>query len=108
MRQGRLSEEVRETPYTKILEDHLVVDGIIVKGGRIVLPNTLINHVLDLSHKSHGLRESKTIRYLRTKVWFPKMADDISRYIKECFPCSISVPRKDPLHIFNRPLPARP
>ena len=41
-------------------------------------------------------------------MWFPNMAADIRKYIKDCFPCSISVPRNNPPTIFNRPLPVGP
>ena len=58
VRQGRLSEEVWITPYAKIFEELSVVDSILVKGERIVVPNKLIDHVLELSHESHGLGES--------------------------------------------------
>ena len=46
--------------------------------------------------------------YLRTKVLFPKRAKggDVRRYIKNCFPYTISVPRDDPPPILNRPLPS--
>ena len=53
---GRVLKEIRRTLFAKIFEELSVDDSILVKGERIVVPDSLTNCVIELSHQSHGLR----------------------------------------------------
>ena len=71
---GRLSEKVKKTPYGKVFDELTVCEGALLKGDRVVVPPRLTQRVIELAHESHGLGETKTIRYLRERVWFPNLS----------------------------------
>ena len=66
--QRKITYNIRKTTYTKIFEELLVMDNILVKGERLVIPGKLINCTIEISHQSSGLGKLKTIQYLKTKV----------------------------------------
>ena len=68
----------------------------------------MVEHVIELAHESHGLGETKTIRMLRERVWFPKLAHRANEYVAKCSPCAVAVPRNDPAPIQIRNLPRGP
>ena len=105
---GRLSEQVKKTPYGKVYEELTVCGGALLKGDRVVIPPKLIQQVIELAHESHGLGQTKTIRHLRERVWFPNLSKKVKQHVEECVPCAVSVPRNDPAPIKNRPLPEGP
>jgi len=105
---GRLSEKGKKTPYGKVFDELTVCEGALLKGDRVVVPPRLTQRVIELAHESPGLGETKTIRYLRERVWFPNLSKRVKQHVGECFPCAVSVPRNDPAPIKNRPLPEGP
>ena len=64
------------TPFTKkfknILLEFTENDGIVLRGHRIYIPQTLRKSVCDIGHQGH-LGISKTKTFLRQKVYWPKM-----------------------------------
>ena len=81
--------------------------GIILKGTRIVMPTTLQQRVIDLSHEGHqGI--VKTKKLLREKVWFHRMNNMVEKKTSSCGACQIATPRttREPLQMSL--LPASP
>ena len=60
--------------------------GVVLRGTRIVLPQSLQQRAVDIAHATH-LGLSKTKALIREKVWFPKMDEMIQTTIKQCIPC---------------------
>ena len=74
---------------------------IIVRGSRIVIPESLLKKAADLAHVSHqGLLE-KTKALLREKIWFPGIDSLVKETIAKCRPCqSVGKPNpSEPLHM---------
>ena len=72
----------------KAVKDELTVTskGVVLRGTRIVLPQSLQQRAIDIAHATHpGL--SKTKALIREKVWFPKMDEMIKTTIDQCIPC---------------------
>ena len=66
----------------KAVKDQLWRHGdIIMKGSRIVIPENLWNHTLQLAHKGHqGIVRTKS--RLRDKVWWPQMDRQVEALIQ--------------------------
>ena len=63
-----------------------VIDGIILKGDRLVIPKILRPDILHNIHASH-LGIEKTKQRARTIVYWPEMTESIEEYIKRCPAC---------------------
>ena len=82
-------------PQYKSLEQELgIVDNIILRGNRIILPAKLRNKAIELAHEDHA-GMTKTKQRIRSKLWWPCMDKDIERHIRSCHPCQI-VGKPDP------------
>ena len=73
----------------KALKDELTCFGkLILRGSRIVIPESLKNHVMKLGHEGHqGVVKTKA--RLRTKVWWPGMDKDVEKHVKSCHSCQL-------------------
>ena len=71
-----------------------IVDYIIRRGNRIILPVKLRNKAIELAHEDHA-GMTKTKQPIRSKLWWPYMDKDIERHIRTCHPCQI-VGKPDP------------
>ena len=62
------------------------IHDIILKGTRIVMPNTLQQSVIDLAHEGHQcIVKTKTL--LREKVWFHRMNNIVENKTTFCGAC---------------------
>lgn len=84
---GKFNKEMKR--FELIKEQLSVVDGIILKGTKIVIPHILRRRLLDLAHSSHG-GENTLKGQLRPKVWWPGMDMDIKKFVESCTSCSLN------------------
>ena len=88
------------------VKDELSIDSsnIILRGARIVIPESLHKKAVDLAHVSHqGLEKTKAL--LREKIWFPGIDVLVKETITKCVPCQ-AVGRSsppEPLHMTEMP-----
>ncbi|KAG7163775.1 hypothetical protein Hamer_G003029 [Homarus americanus] len=61
--------------------------GLVLRGSRIVMPQTLQRRTMQLAHETH-LGMVKTKALLRGKVWWPTINKDIEKAIRQCIPCA--------------------
>ena len=93
--------------YKRVKAELMVVDGLLLRQLRIVIPQGLRKRCLELVHKTHmGIVRCK--EHLRSKVWWPSMDRDIEKYISECRACQLvgKDGKPEPLRINS--LPDRP
>ena len=70
-------------PYKSRVKELSVVDGCILWGARVVVPQQGRKAVLDELHETHsGCSKMKALA--RSYVWWPKMDSDIENMIKHC------------------------
>ena len=72
----------------KHVKDELSVSshGPILRGNRIVVPNSLRQRAVDIAHESHqGIQKTKAL--LREKVWFPQIDNIVKNTIEKCVTC---------------------
>ena len=90
-------------------DELLVYKGTILRGNRIVVPNTLRNRAVDLAHVGHqGIVKTKQL--IREKVWFPGVDKMVKEKVDCCLPCQAATTckaqRLEPLRM--TPLPTAP
>ena len=89
----KLSKELKRT-FEPIKQELTVSSGgIILRGDRIVMPNTLQAKVIEIAHEGHQGIE-KTKRHLRSRIWFPKMDKMTEAAVKKCMACQVSTESK--------------
>ena len=91
-------------PYHGIRHELIVVDDIILRGSRILMPTSLRERTLKLVHEGHqGI--VKTKRLLREKVWWPGIDQAIEQLIRTCIACQAQGPvsTTPPLHMTTMP-----
>jgi len=77
----------RMKPYLHLKDELNVQDGILLRGTRIVIPETLRDRTIKLAHEGHqGLVKSKML--LREKVWFPNIDKYCAEIISTCIECA--------------------
>ncbi|XP_062611303.1 uncharacterized protein K02A2.6-like [Saccostrea cucullata] len=90
----------RLDPKIRTVEAELsVVDGIVLRGSRIILPKCLRRQTIQLAHEGHqGIVRTK--QRLREKVWWPGIDTEAERFVRTCQQCQL-------LSNNNRPEPVR-
>ena len=80
----------RDVPAVKRfrhVKDELTVGAQnIVLRGRIVIPDSLQQHAIDIAHEQHqGISRTKSL--LREKIWFPGIDEMVQNTISTCISC---------------------
>ncbi len=65
-----------------------VIGQLVLRGTRIVLPQSLRARALKLAHEGH-LGIVGTTQNLRSKVWWPTMYKDAERHVRSCHGCQL-------------------
>ena len=72
----------------KAIKDVLTIGAfnIVLRGTRIVIPESLQKKAIDLAHTTHqGLSKTKSL--LQEKMWFPDIDKLVKETIDHCIPC---------------------
>ena len=64
-----------------------IVDGVIMKGQRVIIPASLRCRTLETLHSSH-MGITKTVEHTRTAMFWPNMQKDIITHLSSCHPCA--------------------
>jgi hypothetical protein len=75
VRQGYITKEdsVALKQYKNILDEILLAEKLLLRGAKIIVPETLQKEIVTLAREGHQGME-RTKQYLRTHMWFPAMA----------------------------------
>lgn len=97
----------RATVY-KHFETELCFSGsILLRGNRIVMPESLRARTIELAHEGHpGITVMK--RRLRTKVWWPKIDIEAENFVKKCHGCTMVSAPPPPEPLKRKMLPTEP
>ena len=80
---------------------------ILLRGSRIVIPQSLQHRALQLAHQGHqGIVKTKQL--LREKVWFPGIDKQAELLISCCLACQATVDTSKPTPLSPSPLPQSP
>ena len=94
-------------PYLNVWDELSVGNGLVLRGERLVLPKTLYDDAVNLSHEGHQ-GDSKSKQYLRASVWFAGMDKLIEKKVKSCIPCQASTPMTSAQPLLMSELPSEP
>jgi RNase H-like domain found in reverse transcriptase/Integrase zinc binding domain/Integrase core domain len=83
------------------------LDGAVMIGDVVVVPEMLRPKALNLAHEGHpGMTAMKSI--LKSRVWWPGVKNQVENWVRTCFQCTITA-RKDPPHtMMSSELPKSP
>ena len=94
-------------PYWSYRGELAVIDGIILKGRHIVIPNNLKQQVLDQLHTNHmGIEKTKLLDC--ESVYWSSINADIENYIKCCAMCLEFQQLQPKEKIIQHNIPLRP
>ncbi|XP_028415680.1 uncharacterized protein K02A2.6-like [Dendronephthya gigantea] len=100
-------EELKPFMVPEIKHDLSVVNGVVCRGSRVVIPAALQRRVVELSHRAHqGVSKAK--QFLRTFCWFPGMDRAVENQVRGCLPCQAVQPANNNQPIKPSELPTGP
>ena len=86
-----LSEDLQ--PYWCFRDELAVLDGLVMKGSRVVVPTSLRPETLSKLHDGHqGV--TATLQRARRTVYWPKLQDDVSEMVQQCTDCQKHAKKK--------------
>ena len=95
------------TMYKALSGELWVLGQLVLRGNRIVMPESLWKHTIALAHEGHqGMTRTKA--RLREKVWWPNMDKQVEQFVKACHPCQLVGPRSKTEPIRSTTLPEGP
>ena len=68
-------------PFRHVFDELSVARQVVLRGERLVIPESLQPEVIALAHEGHQ-GASKMKRYLRSKVWFPNILECVTACLK--------------------------
>lgn len=83
------------------------VGDILLRGDRIVVPESLRLRILSIAHEGH-LGSSMMKSTLRSSVWWPKMDRDVENFVKKCRGCILVSAPDAPEPMCRRQMPVGP
>lgn len=92
--------------YQSFAKEIGVINGIVVRDVRIVLPVKLRPRALDIAHRGHPGAVSMR-RNLREHVWWPYMDRDVGDRIQECAGCAAVSTQGPPEPMARKEMPDR-
>ena len=94
-------------PYWEHRGDITTVNGLILRGSQIVIPNTMRRSMLEKLHEGHlGIVKCK--RRARNSCFWPNMNHHIENMIKGCHECSKYQPSKETETLQPHEVPVKP
>lgn len=93
--------------FSKVLNELMVTaDGLVLRGERIVLPESLQARAVSIAHEGHqGMTKVKG--FLRTKIWFPNMDIMVKEKMESCLVCQVMDTSSQVQPNLSTPLPER-
>lgn len=83
------------------------IDAVLLRVDRIVIPRSLRSRVLEIAHEGHpGINMMKS--HLRTNVWWPRMDQDVEKFVKSCKGCTLVSTPNPPEPLIRPELPNQP
>ena len=103
--------EKREIPltvaiYTDFRDELVIQDGLLFRGDKLVVPETLRKRMLQTLHCNHQGIES-TLWRVRKIIYWPNMKSDIKCFISNCETCASYSTRQQKETLISHDVPDR-
>ena len=93
--------------YAKFFEAISVIDGVLCRSNKIVVPASLQREAIEIAHEAHqGI--TKTKQYLRSRMWFPRMDTMVEERLKSCLSCQAATESNLKEPILPTEIPTKP
>lgn len=102
---GNWNDKVTK-PYAPFERELCVMEDLLVRGNKLVIPNSLRPRMLELAHEGHP-GESSMKKRLRDRVWWPGMDKEAERYVKTCEGCRLVGLSSRPEPMSRKELPSQ-
>ena len=91
--------------YANVSKVLTVVEGLVLRGERIVVPRGLRESMVKIAHGGHQ-RIIQTKRLLRAHVWFPGIDAVVEKHVGRCLACQATTPShtREPLQVTELPM----
>jgi hypothetical protein len=84
---GKFNARIGHPSFAKIFNElTLSEEGLILRGDRLVVPQSLQQLIVEIAHEGH-LGITKTKQLIRSKVWFPNIDVIVEKTIRPCVAC---------------------
>lgn len=90
-------------PYRKFQDQLTIIDGIIYKKDRIILPQSLWKRAIDKAHQGGHPGMTNLKRRIRSHFWIPELNKLVEKKVKKCEPCQYFTNKK--MHEIIQPVP---
>ena len=98
------SRKTELSGYKDCYNELCLVDGLMVRGERLVIPRELRVAVLEAAHEGCPGRDSM-LHQLRVDTWWPGQTKDVKDWVDSCDSCAASVDRNYPAPMVLRETP---
>ena len=102
---GRIDTKVTSIQeYKNVFHELTTVDGIVLRGDRIIEPAKLRQKMIEIAHEGHQ-GQVRTKQLLRAHVWFPGMDSQCDKFVSTCIACQSNTPEThcEPLKMTELP-----
>lgn len=90
--------------FKQCQEEFFVVGEVLMRGHRIVLPESVRARVMAIAHKGHpGVGKMKA--KLRQRYWYPGMDKDVENYAARCLACKLVATQNPPIPMKRTEMP---
>ena len=79
-------------PYWSFRDELTIMNGLVLKGNRVVIPRSDRHNTLARLHDSHH-QETKLLQRARRSIYWPNMDDDVRATCFECEKCQVHGPK---------------
>lgn len=94
-------------PYWNFRDELSVINGLVLKGTRVVVPSKLRNEMLKKIHAGHlGMEKCK--KRAREVLFWPNMNRDVENLVKTCEPCQKHQKQHTAEPLLSHKLPSEP
>ena len=101
-------DEMELKPFKKIMGEITTSDeGLMMKGERIILPNTLIKRALEKAHQGAHPGISRLKRRIRSHFWFPRLDHHVEKFVQACKECAIFTQKGTLEPLFHQKTPEK-
>ncbi|KAG1712216.1 hypothetical protein GQR58_002396 [Nymphon striatum] len=94
-------------PYFDYRDELSVMDGIIMRGDRVVIPGSMRREMKEKVHAGH-LGINSCVRRARDLLFWPGMSGDVRQYVQACHTCATFSDRQPPETLFLHEIPDHP
>ena len=94
-------------PYWNDRTELSVINDVIFRGQRLVIPKLMRRSILQHLHASHQ-GETRTLQRARQTVFWPGITNDIRNMIRSCGSCAVLLPSQQREPLKADPPPSRP